>query len=137
MAVLGLVMALLVILPAGLHAEILRSDFDNSGQVDFEDFLLFVVEFGGSNPTYDLDDDGRVAFDDFLLFAADFGKISRREGLAWTEIVATTASPVGRLDHTMIFDHERGRLVVFGGKTTVELNDTWVFDGKQWRDVSK
>ena len=55
------------------------SDFDNSGKVDFEDFVRFANQFGrsngstGFNPTYDLDGDRRVAFSDFVIFARNFG----------------------------------------------------------------
>lgn len=50
------------------------ADFNRSGTVDFNDFLLFAGAFGGTDPLYDLDGSGRVDFGDFLLFAASFGK---------------------------------------------------------------
>ncbi len=55
------------------------SDFDNSGRVDFEDFVRFANQFGriylsnGFDPSYDLDGDRRVAFPDFVIFARNFG----------------------------------------------------------------
>jgi hypothetical protein len=55
------------------------SDFDNSGRVDFEDFVRFARNFGrthlsnGFDPSYDLDGDGRIAFPDFVIFARNFG----------------------------------------------------------------
>ena len=55
-------------------------DFDESGVVDFTDFLLFVSAFGtregqeGYDPKYDLNGDGEIAFADFLIFASDFGR---------------------------------------------------------------
>ena len=49
-------------------------DFDDSGEVDFADFLLFVAHFGTSESRYDLDGDGRVGFSDFLLFVKYYGK---------------------------------------------------------------
>ena len=55
-------------------------DFDDSGVVDFTDFLLFVSAFGsregqeGYDTKYDLNGDGVIAFADFLLFASDFGR---------------------------------------------------------------
>lgn len=55
-------------------------DFDESGTVDFPDFLQFVSKFGSEqgDETYesqfDLDSDGVVAFSDFLIFASNFGK---------------------------------------------------------------
>ena len=55
-------------------------DFDGSGLVDFQDFLLFAGNFGkdelSSNydPVYDLNQDGQVNFPDFLEFVMHFGK---------------------------------------------------------------
>jgi hypothetical protein len=55
-------------------------DFDGSGKVDFQDFLLFAAGFGKAegnpafNPLLDLDNSGAVDFPDFLLFAQSFGK---------------------------------------------------------------
>ena len=55
-------------------------DFDESGAVDFTDFLLFVSAFGAREgqeryeAKYDLNDDGEIGFGDFLLFARDFGR---------------------------------------------------------------
>lgn len=56
-----------------------RGDFDNSGQVDFSDFLAFAGGFGKRsgdadyNDVLDLDDNGAVDFSDFLAFAGQFG----------------------------------------------------------------
>ena len=55
-------------------------DFDESGVVDFPDFLLFVGAFGSQEgqkmyeARYDLNGDGAIGFDDFLVFASSFGK---------------------------------------------------------------
>ncbi len=55
-------------------------DFDESGAVDFTDFLLLVSAFGyregqeGYDAKYDLNGDGQIGFGDFLLFASDFGR---------------------------------------------------------------
>ena len=55
-------------------------DFDNSGVVDFPDFLLFVARFGARQgdekyeDRFDLDGDGEIGFGDFVNFAANFGK---------------------------------------------------------------
>ena len=57
----------------------LRSDFDDSGVVDFTDFLVFADTFNRSaaHPAFDLradfDNSGTVDFSDFLIFAEDFG----------------------------------------------------------------
>lgn len=55
------------------------SDFDNSGVIGFDDFLLFAGVFGASSDDpdfdarFDLDNDGQIGFTDFLDFAATFG----------------------------------------------------------------
>ena len=55
-------------------------DFDESGVVNFTDFLLFVSAFGARegqeryDAKYDLNGDGEIGFGDFLLFAGDFGR---------------------------------------------------------------
>lgn len=51
------------------------ADFDDSGRVDYSDFLLFAAAFGSTDPRFDLDDDGNVAFSDFVRFAFLFGKV--------------------------------------------------------------
>ncbi len=48
-------------------------DFDASGGVDFNDFLLFAPAFGSTEELFDLDESGRVDFADFLRFATVFG----------------------------------------------------------------
>ncbi|MFT5367701.1 MAG: hypothetical protein ACI8V2_002662 [Candidatus Latescibacterota bacterium] len=58
----------------------LVADFDNDGNVNFNDFLTFADGFGvaplspSHNPRSDLNGDGPVDFHDFLLFASHFGE---------------------------------------------------------------
>lgn len=60
----------------------LPGDFDGNGAVDFQDFLLFVAQFGksssddGFDARMDLDGNGAVDFQDFLRFVAAFGSKS-------------------------------------------------------------
>ncbi len=60
----------------------LPGDFDSSGEVEFQDFLLFVAQFGksssddGFNASMDLDSSGTIDFTDFLNFVAAFGSKS-------------------------------------------------------------
>ena len=51
-----------------------KADFNNNGQIDFPDFLIFAQAFGSTNTTTDLNENGTVDFPDFLLFAKTFGK---------------------------------------------------------------
>lgn len=61
-------------IPVAVEPEAARSDFDDDGVVNFNDFLVFAGAFGSSDERFDYDDDGRVDFDDFLTFVEDFGK---------------------------------------------------------------
>ncbi|MCY4351975.1 MAG: hypothetical protein OXC45_02585, partial [Gemmatimonadetes bacterium] len=44
-------------------------DFNADGQLDFNDFLIFVNAFDSADTRFDLNADGRVGFGDFLYFA--------------------------------------------------------------------
>ena len=63
-----------------LQLAILTPDFNGDGQVGFDDFVLFVGQFGLSrgdeqyDAKYDLDEDGTIGFGDFLIFGRNFGK---------------------------------------------------------------
>ena len=68
---------------ADLYAQdstVATSDFDGSGKVDFQDFVLFARGFGrtstdaGFDARLDLDGSGKVDFQDFVRFAESFGK---------------------------------------------------------------
>ena len=59
--------------PVTLDPGAARSDFDDDGFVDFNDFLSFAEAFGSSDEQFDISGDGIVDFNDFLLFAEDFG----------------------------------------------------------------
>jgi hypothetical protein len=56
-------------------------DFNSDGRVDFNDFLLFVAQYGqaatSNTPSFDLSENGAIDFDDFLIFAGVFGTIYR------------------------------------------------------------
>ncbi len=54
-------------------------DFDDSGEVDFADFVLFAQAFGSTRAEYDLNGDGRVNFADFVAFAQLFGQEIEQE----------------------------------------------------------
>lgn len=55
-------------------------DFDESGEVTFQDFLLFAQHYGNAVDTmsiekrFDLDDNGQIDFEDFLLFIQNYTK---------------------------------------------------------------
>ena len=56
---------------------LLQGDLDGSGTVDFEDFLIFSLNFGQALGQYtagDIDSDGSVSFPDFLILSRNFGQ---------------------------------------------------------------
>jgi hypothetical protein len=79
-----------------------------------------------------------------LLFGGDDAGFDRPEdtwawnGEAWQELSPAGDSPPSRADHAMAYDPVRQRAVVFGGigPFGVLLDDTWVWDGERWHDVS-
>ena len=64
--------------PGSAATDEICADFDANGNVDRDDFALFVSGFGsrsgdpGFSQGFDLDDDGRIDFTDFFLFASAF-----------------------------------------------------------------
>ena len=62
----------------GSDGTVPKGDFDNSGTIDFGDFLNFAAAFGKTstsldfNPIFDLDGDGIIGFGDFLTLASGF-----------------------------------------------------------------
>ena len=59
-----------------------RSDFNDDGKIDFDDFFLLADAFNSSDARFDLDGDGTVDFDDFFLLADFFGQSTRAKLLA-------------------------------------------------------
>jgi cysteine-rich repeat protein len=55
------------------------------------------------------------------------------DGTNWTNIPTATAPPA-RERFAMVYDDQRGAVVMFGGRTTtkVDLDDTWIYDGTNW-----
>lgn len=72
------------------------ADFDGNGQVNFDDFFLFVDQFGQAvtpaNQRFDLNSDQAINFDDFFLFVDQFGQtVSLRQ----EEVAVTLTLPTG------------------------------------------
>jgi TolB-like protein len=59
--------------------------------------------------------------------------------LLWSQ-VSVASGPPARYAHAMAYDPVRGRLVLFGGRTSTDpldvLGDTWEFDGSAWIQVA-
>ena len=63
-------------------------DFNNSGKVDFADFIAFSQGYGTNQTQFDLNGDGAVNFRDFIIFAQFYGQTI-------TTPPPTTDAPVG------------------------------------------
>ena len=81
---------LFLLLPACVHAAPTASDcdFNNSGKVDFADFIAFSQGYGTTQTRFDLNGDGAVDFRDFVIFAQFYGQTI-------TPPPPTTDAPVG------------------------------------------
>ena len=79
-----------LLLPAWVHAAPTAADcdFNNSGKVDFADFIAFSQGYGTNQTQFDLNGDGAVNFRDFVIFAQFYGQII-------TTTPPTTDAPVG------------------------------------------
>lgn len=58
-------------------------------------------------------------------------------GTDWLQATPNTVPPA-RVAHTMVYDLNRGRLVMFGGlsATGTVLDDTWEWDGNDWTQMT-
>ncbi len=80
-----------LLLPVWVHAAPTAADcdFNNSGKVDFADFVAFSQGYGTSQADLDLDGDGSVNFRDFVIFAQFYGQT------VTTTPPPTTNAPLG------------------------------------------
>ena len=61
------------------------------------------------------------------------------DGSVWTEVTPPSSNPPAREQHDMVFDSQRGQIVMFGGgdsKSSIYRNDTWVWNGTGWVDIT-
>lgn len=77
-----------------------------------------LLMFGGRSPT----------------FYQDNNETWTWNGTDWSRLSTPTSPPV-RHNHGMVFDHQRDRMVLFGGVDGLGArNDTWEFDGATWSE---
>ena len=81
-----------LLLPAWVHAAPTAADcdFNNSGKVDFADFIAFSQGYGTNQTQFDINGDGTVNFRDFIIFAQFYGQT-----VTATTPPPTTDAPVG------------------------------------------
>ena len=83
--------------------------------------LGMTVMFGGDDPQVSV-------FGDTWLY----------DGTTWALVPAVGPQPPPRSNARMVYDNARGVCILFGGFDPIGftiLNDTWEFDGVQWREV--
>ncbi len=96
------------------------ADFDDSGEVGFQDFLLFAAKFNTArgdadyDARFDLDDSGEVGFADFLTFARFFGETAPVPALALTGIAPSEGMPGTLIELVGQFDGDTAYQVKFG-----------------------
>ena len=72
-----------LLLPAYVHAAPTAADcdFNNSGKVDFADFIAFSQGYGTTQTQFDLNGDGAVNFRDFVILPSSTGRQPPRQPL--------------------------------------------------------
>ncbi|MCK6549207.1 hypothetical protein L6R52_25415 [Myxococcota bacterium] len=66
------------------------------------------------------------------------------DGVDWTDVSPASGSPPGRSMASMVYDSDRGVVLLFGGSAgydpvagaEVLLRDTWTWDGARWTEVT-
>ncbi len=71
----------------------------------------------------------------------NFGDTHLWDGNSWTTPPISGPTPPARANHRMVFDAQRGTVVLFGGYAyegvgTVALHDTWEWNGSAWSLLS-
>ena len=93
-------------------------DFDASGKVDFQDFVLFAQSFGkkagdeGWDAGFDLNEGGSVDFNDFVIFAQSFGKAVGKPATRPVGAVVPGANPDAGLTLVPLPGEDNGLLSV-------------------------
>jgi len=67
----------------------------------------------------------------FLFALAGIARQASAQGI-WTKV--SISGPVPRIDPAMAYDGKRGRMVLYGGRSSTSsyLSDTWEWDGSAW-----
>lgn len=80
-----------------------------------------VVLFGGTS--------------DITIESTYFGDTWTWDGVQWQQVASTGPSP--RSKHTMIYDPDRQKVLLFGGYApgSQRLNDLWEWDGSTWTQI--
>lgn len=78
---------------------------------------------------------GITAADSGTAKAYDLGDTWEWNGQRWMQQF-TPVAPTARSSHNMVYDQNRQRVLVFGGKNgSTYLNDTWKYEGGAWSQI--
>ena len=128
LAVVGAVLAGAGFVSAQTAAD---ADFDGSGDVGFQDFLLFAAKFntsegdGDYEAKFDIDGNGSVGFTDFLAFARFFGETVPLPPLALTGVAPAEGMPGTLIELLGQFDVNTAYQVRFDAVSLpVDVQDT-------------
>ncbi|MEM6732564.1 MAG: kelch repeat-containing protein, partial [Myxococcota bacterium] len=81
---------------------------------------------------------GSTGVNNFLyLFPTNSSTLWRYTGIFWSAAPTSTPSPPQRSQAAMVVDTERREVLLFGGRTSTERNDFWIYDidSEAWREV--
>lgn len=92
-----------------------------------------VLLFGGTNFNNPPGPNGEITWNDTWVYSSTND--------TWTQIVPSGPVPPPRAGASLLFDGNTGLYVMHGGyasgaTASIPLNDTWVFDGATWTDVT-
>ena len=75
-----------------------------------------------------------VIFGGFAGGGAFVGETWEWDGSSWS--LAATTGPSPRVEHDMVYDEARGRMVLFSGRSPTQyFGDTWELVGSNWVEV--
>lgn len=88
---------------------------------------------------YDSNRNVTVLFGGFDSQSRRLNDVWEYDGANWVEKAPASADdawPSARELHAMTFHAGIGKVVLFGGRTPNSLNDTWTWDGTEWKQLS-
>lgn len=92
----------------------------------------------GASVAYDPSEGATVLFGGCLLTTCPSNQTWLFAGGVWTDVTRTTDTPPARDSASLDYDATMGGLLLFGGLgvTGAPLNDTWLYAGGRWTNLS-
>jgi hypothetical protein len=87
--------------------------------------------------TYDVARQRVVLFGGLKDGATVLGDTWEWNGTTWADVTPSTPSPLGRHDHTLVYNANRHASVLVAGTTNgARVNDTWEWNGTRWTNIA-